>query len=186
MKLSVWAQKQGIHYQTAWRMAKSGRLRTHRLPTGGFIVDEFVEGEGVALYARVSSADQRADLDAQVGRLAAYAAKEQLTVVKIVTEVGSGLNGSRRKLKKLLRDPVVQTIVVEHRDRLMRFGSEYLESVLQAGNRRLLVVNPEEIKDDLVQDMIAVLTSLCARLYGRRSAKNRAQRAVESLAQAVP
>jgi predicted site-specific integrase-resolvase len=86
---------------------------------------------------------------------------------------------------RLLRDPKVRTVVVEHRDRLMRFGSEYVESSLAADGRRLLVVDSSELKDDLVQDMIAVLTSMCARLYGRRSAKNRAKR-ILSLAQQPP
>jgi putative resolvase len=82
---------------------------------------------------------------------------------------------------RLLRDPKVQTVVVEHRDRLMRFGAEYVEATLMAQNRRLLVVDESELKDDLVQDMIAVLASMCARLYGRRSAKNRAARAMACL-----
>jgi putative resolvase len=84
---------------------------------------------------------------------------------------------------RLLRDPKVQTVVVEHRDRLMRFGAEYVEATLMAQNRRLLVVDESELKDDLVQDMIAVLASMCARLYGRRSAKNRASRAMACLQQ---
>jgi predicted site-specific integrase-resolvase len=75
----------------------------------------------------------------------------------------------------------VGIIVVEHRDRLARFGSEYIEAALNATGRRLIVVDAGEMKDDMVQDMIDVLTSFCARLYGRRSAKNRAIRALEAL-----
>lgn len=63
----------------------------------------------------------------------------------------------------------------------MRFGCEYVESALAAQGRRILVIDETELKDDLVQDMIDVLTSFCARLYGRRSAKNKAQKAVEVL-----
>jgi putative resolvase len=72
----------------------------------------------------------------------------------------------------------VQTIVVEHRDRLARFGADYLEAALSAAGRELVVVEEGEAKDDLVQDMVDVLTSFCARLYGRRSARNRAKRAL--------
>jgi predicted site-specific integrase-resolvase len=93
---------------------------------------------------------------------------------RVVSEVGSGLNGSRPKLKKLLASR--DDIVVEHRERLARFGVEYIESCLAAQGRSLIVLDPSEIEDDLVQDMIDVLTSFCARLYGRRSAKNRAER----------
>ena len=84
---------------------------------------------------------------------------------------------------RLLADPAVRTIVVEHRDRLARFGSEYIEAALRAGGRRLAVVDDSEMRDDLVQDMIAVLTSFCARLYGRRAAKNRAQKALAAAAE---
>lgn len=74
----------------------------------------------------------------------------------------------------MLRSPEYGAIVVEHRDRLARFGSEYIEAALAASGRRLIVIEPDEVKDDLVQDMIDVLTSFCARLYGRRSARRRA------------
>jgi len=82
---------------------------------------------------------------------------------------------------RLLSEPKVRTIVVEHRDRLMRFGAEYVEAALAADGRKLLVVDASELKDDLVQDVIAVLISMCARLYGRRSASNRAKRALTAL-----
>jgi putative resolvase len=97
----------------------------------------------------------------------------------VVAEIGSGLNGHRPKLMKLLSDPAVSRIVVEHRDRLMRFRAEYVEAALSAQGRKLVVLDERELKDDLVQDMIEVLTSFCARLYGRRSARNRAKKAVD-------
>jgi predicted site-specific integrase-resolvase len=75
---------------------------------------------------------------------------------------------------QLLSDKTISAIVVEHRDRFARFGSEYLEAALCAAGRQLIVVDPTEMNDDLAADMIAILTSFCARLYGRRSARNRA------------
>lgn len=96
----------------------------------------------------------------------------------MVTEVGSGLNGKRRKLHRVLSDPAVAVIVVEHRDRLARFGVEHLESALSASGRRLVVLDPQETTSDLVRDITEVLTSMCARLYGQRAAKNRAARAI--------
>ena len=86
----------------------------------------------------------------------------------------------------LLRDPDVTTVVVEHRDRFARFGAEYVEAVLSASGRRLLVVDPAEVDDDLVRDVTEILTSLCARLYGRRAAANRAARGVAAIEQDVP
>lgn len=100
-------------------------------------------------------------------------------LIKVVTEVGSALDGHRGKFFALLRDPAVSTIVVEHRDRFVRFGAEYVEAVLAAQGRRLLVVDPAEADDDLVGDVTETLTSLCVRLYGRRVAADRARRAVE-------
>ena len=184
MKLHDWARKQGISYMTAWRWFRDGRLpvEAEQMPSGTIIVKESGGAiTGVALYARVSSSDQKADLDGQVARLLKHAQKQGWAVSQSVTEIGSGLNGHRPKLMKMLADQSVQIIIVEHRDRLMRFGFEYVESALKAQNRRLVVVDPSEMKDDLVQDMIEVLTSFCARLYGRRSAANKAKKAIEAM-----
>lgn len=142
--------------------------------------------EGWAVvYARVSSHDQRSDLDRQVARLVGWATAQGLAVSEVVTEVGSGMNGRRRKLAKLLSDPTAMTIVAEHRDRLARFGVEHLEAALRAQGRRIVVVEDGEVEDDLVRDMTEVLTSFCARLYGRRGARNRAEKALRCAAHDV-
>ena len=182
MKLAVWARKQGIDYKTAYRWFRDGILPvpSRQLPTGTILVDEIQKVAAVTLYSRVSSAGQKADLDRQTARLVQYATERGLLVTAAVSEIGSGLNGHRPKLVKLLADPQVGTIIVEHRDRLARFGSEYVEAALRASGRNVLVVDATEMKDDLVQDMIDVLTSFCARLYGRRSARNKAIKAVEA------
>lgn len=166
-------------------MWRDGRLPVPatQLPTGTVILDVPEQvAVGVALYARVSSADQKADLDRQLARLSEYAAKRRLVVVDTVKEVGSALGGPRRNMIRLLRNPQVNAIVVEHRDRLMRFGLEYVEAALAAQGRRLIVVDASEVTDDIVRDMHEVLVSMCARLYGRRGAKNRADRALASAA----
>ena len=184
MKLAAWARANGVHPQTAYRWFRQGRMPVpaRRLPSGTILVQE-PPGDGVAdrgpvLYARVSAHDQRADLDRQVARLAGWAASQGMAVAEVVREVGSGMNGRRPRLARLLADPLVTMIVVEHRDRLARVGVEHLEAALSAHGRRLVVVDPGETTDDLVRDMIDVLTSFCARLYGRRGARNRALRAV--------
>lgn len=184
MKLSVWAKEQGISYKSAWRMWKLKQLPVpaEQLPTGTVIVHSpasLIEG-GAALYARVSSADQKTDLDRQIARLSEFAALHRLRVIDVVKEVGSGLNGHRRAMLRILRDPAVHTVVVEHRDRLMRVGFEYVEAALLAQGRTLMVIEPDEMKDDIGRDLHEVIVSLCARLYGRRSAKNRAKRAIEA------
>ena len=184
MKLAAWARANGVHPQTAYRWFRQGRMPVpaRRLPSGTILVEvpggDGVPEQGAVLYARVSAHDQRADLDRQVARLAAWTADNGIGVAEVVTEVGSGLDGRRPKLARLLADPTVTMIVVEHRDRLARFGAGHLEAALSAHGRRLVVVDPGETSDDLVCDMIDVLTSFCARLDGRRGARNRALRAV--------
>ena len=188
MKLSAWAKANGLACKTAWRMWRDGRLPipAEQLPTGTVIVHPppAPSAEAVALYARVPSADQKADLERQLGRLADYASRERLSVILSASEIGPWLIGDRDDVMRLLADPAVRTIVVEHRDRLARFGAEYIEAALAAAGRKLVVVDQAERKDDLAQDRVDVLTSFCARLYGRRAAKNRAEKAVAAAAAA--
>ena len=184
MNLKQWAERQGVSYATARRWFAAGTLPVQARRVGGLILVGDTEhaiavGAGSAVvYARVSSADQKADLDRQVARVTGWATGQGITVGRIVTETGSALNGERRKFLALLCDPSVSAIVVEHRDRFARFGAEYVEAALTAQGRKLLVMDPAEVDDDLVRDVTEILTSLCARLYGRRAAANRAARAV--------
>jgi predicted site-specific integrase-resolvase len=137
-----------------------------------------------AMYARVSSADQKPDLDRQVARVTAWATTEQMPVDEVVTEVGSADNEHRYTVLALLRDRSVGRSVVEHRDRFCRFGSEYVEAALAADGGEV-VVDSVEIDDDLVRDMTEVLTSWCARLYGERAGAGRAERAVAAATEAA-
>jgi putative resolvase len=186
VKLAAWARANGVHPQTAYRWFRQGTMPVpaQRLPSGTILVEvpggtsDGTQEQRVVLYARVSAHDQRTDLDRQVARLSAWAAGQGIVVAEVVGEVGSGTNGRRPRLRRLLADPTVAMIVVEHRDRLARFGVEYLEAVLGAQARRLVVLDPGETSDELVSDLVEVLTSFCARLYGRRGARNRALRAV--------
>lgn len=172
-----------MNRHTAYRWFREGTLpvtaeRVGRLILVKTAASASAAAAGVVLYARVSSHDRRSDLDRQVARLTAWATERDLGVGQVVCEVGSGLNGKRPKLRRILSDPDARVIVVEHRDRLARFGVEHLEAALSAQGRRIVVADPGETTDDLVCDMIEVLTGMCARLYGRRGARNRAMRAV--------
>jgi len=182
MKLTDWARRAGVHPKTARRWFHQGVLPVpaRQLPTGTILIDVQPEanGTGVALYARVSSWERKADLDRQLERLSAWAAQQGLAIVRTEAEVGSGLTGRRRRLMRLLADPAISVIAVERRDRLARFGVEYLEAALRAQGRRVVVTDPGETTDDLGRDLEDVLTAFCARLYGPRSARNRARRAV--------
>ena len=186
MRLKDWAEQQGIHYQTAWKWFRDGKLPVPALqtPSGTILVQPDAPdavprpGGGLGLYARVSSHDQRADLDRQVSRLTQWAATAKAPVVRVEAEVASGMTGRRVKLRRLLADPAVTTVVVTYRDRLARMNAELVEAALSAHGRRLVVLDDGEVTDDLIRDLVEVLTSFCARLYGRRSARNRALKAL--------
>ena len=179
MRLSAHAKQMGVSYKTAFRWWKAGKLDAYQLDTGTVIVREPLASEAptnVALYARVSSADQKEDLERQMQRLKDYAASRGYQVTKIVSELASGLNESRPKFLKLLTDASIGVIVVEHRDRATRFGLTYIEQLMQMQGRRLEVIFPSDTDNDLVDDFIAVITSMASRIYGRRTSKRRAEK----------
>jgi putative resolvase len=162
VKLSVWAKEQGVSYRTALNWFHAGTLPVpaRQLPTGTILVDPPVRETGATVaYCRVSSHDQKADLERQAGRVLTMCSERGIRIDRTVTEIGSGLNGRRTKLRKLLGDPKVSTIVVEHRDRLARFGVEYLEAALSAHGRTVVVLDDAELPDDLARDLTEVLTS---------------------------
>ncbi len=172
VNLKEWAGAQGVHPVTAYRWFREGRLPVPARRVGRLIlVDAAREPTSpgrVVAYCRVSSADQKDDLERQAGRVVTGATERGLSVDQVVTEIGSGMNGHRRELTGVVSDPAVTVLVVEHRDRLTRFGFEHLAAM----------VLDDATADDLVPDVTEVLTSLCARLYGRRSASRRAAKAV--------
>ncbi|MGW7207499.1 IS607 family transposase [Streptomyces sp. NPDC054837] len=189
MNLTEWARAQGIAPRTAYRWFREGTLPVPAERVGPRTILVNIDANtspsvmgGVGLYARVSSHDQKPDLERQTARLSAWAAKAGQKVVRIESEIASGMNGCRAKARRLLADPAVTTVVVEHKDRLGRMNVELIEAALSATGRRLVVLDDGEVEDDLVPDMVEVLTSFCARLYGRRSAKNRVRKALEAAA----
>src|SRR6267143_2955649 len=194
MKLSDWARANGVHPKTAYRWWRTGTLPVpaRQVNARVILVDDAASANraapglsAVGLYARVSSHAQRSELDRQVASLSEWAAKAGARVLRIEAEVGSGMNGARARVRRLLADPAVRTVVVEHRDRLGRMNVELVEAALSASGRSLVVLDPAERDDDLVRDMTEVLTSFCARLYGRRSARNRAEKALRCAARDV-
>ncbi|MFD5492408.1 IS607 family transposase [Streptomyces sp. NPDC001812] len=187
MNLTEWAKTQGVHPQTAYRWFREGTLPVPAQRVGPRTILVNIEAHtaweavgGLGLHARVSSRDQKADLERQVARLSAWAAKTGIKVVRVESEIASGMNGARSKARRMLADLAVTTMVVEHKDRLGRMNVELVEAALSASGRRLLVLDEGEVEDDLVRDMVEALTSFCARRYGRRSAANRARKALEA------
>ena len=184
MNLTELAHAQGVHVTTAYRWYREGTLPVPARKVGRLLLVSpdtaaVPPGQGGAgRYARVSCHDQKADLDRQVARLSAWAAQAGLPVVRVEAEVGSGMNGSRPEVRRLLAGSGVSVVVAGHRDRLGRMNTELAEAALAAHHRRLVVLDESEVTGDLVRDMTEVLTSFCARPYGRLPARNRALKAV--------
>ena len=184
MRLSQWAALHGMHRMTAWRHYNAGTLPTELQPKkiGNIIYVLAHPGTPpgrIAGYARVSSTEQKPHLENQANRLWAHAAENGIPLDEVVSEIGSGLNDRRPKLRKLLGDATVHTVIVEHRERLARFGAGTIDVMLQARGGALIVIDDAEAPDDPVRDMTGILTCFCARLYGKRSAANRERRAME-------
>jgi predicted site-specific integrase-resolvase len=189
MKLSTYARKLGISYKTAWRWFKAGKLAGYQADTGTIIVTDpigeaipTVRHQKIAIYTRVSAAENKDNLEGQAKRLLDYCAAKGYRVTAVVKEMGSGVNDSRPKLLKLLTDPTITLIVVEHKDRLTRFGFNYIEQLLAMQGRQIEVINQAENgKEDLVQDFVSIVTSFCARLYGQRRSKRKTEQIMAEL-----
>jgi putative resolvase len=188
MKLSDYAKQMGVRYETAWRWFRDGKIQGRRIGPRTIIITEDQEApaaarpQQVAIYARVSSTENRRNLDSQADRLAAYCAARGYQVAQVVKEVGSGINDARPKLLALLEDQGIGLIVVEHKERLTRFGFRYLETLFKVQGRAIEVVNQAENgMEDLLADLAVIIYSFCARRYGQRQAKRKTEAIVREL-----
>lgn len=185
-KVSQYAKKYGVTIRTVWNWMYEGKVSFEREMDGKHIrileEEDKKATDAVAIYARVSSSENKDNLERQRRRLEDYCAARGYKVIKIVTEVGSGLNDKRQKLEKLLLDESVKMIVVEHSDRLARFGLNYIEKLMELQGRKIEIINEQSNdRDDLMQDFVSIITSFCARLYGLRRNKRRTERIIEEL-----
>jgi len=185
MKLSQYAKQQGISYRTALRWFRDGTIQGYQAPSGTIIVTErepMQAVQKVAIYARVSSAEHRANLERQAERLTQYCTARGYPVAQVVKEIASGVNESRPKLLSLLKDTSITRVVVEHRYRLTRFGFHYIDALFTVQGCTIEVVNPaQNDTEELLADLTSIIYSFCARLYGQRRAKRKTEQLVEQL-----
>ena len=183
LKISQYAKIEKVTYRTIWNRIKSGNLEYEKTPNGHILVviDENKE-KRVAVYCRVSSSENKSNLERQKERLLSYCAAKGYIVDKIVCEVGSGLNDNRKKLESLLVDKTITKIIVEHSDRFSRFGMNYIQKLLEIDNREIEVINTcSNDRDDLMQDFVSIITSFTARLYGQRRSKRNTEKLIREL-----
>ena len=183
-KLSEYAKEHGITYKTAYIHFKKGLIQgAYQLVTGTIVIpDEYQKpngSESVAVYARVSSSQNKKNLEMQAKRISQFCNANGWIVNQVIKECASGLNDKRPKLIKLLQDRSIGKIVVEHSDRLTRFGFNYIDILYQG---KIIVINQVEgDKEDLMQDFVSLVTSFVARLYGLRRSKRKTERLIEEL-----
>lgn len=189
-KLSVVANDLNITKMTLWNWMYSGKIQFHKIGSINYIDDETYNSllgikqqeERVVIYARVSSTENKTNLETQKERLISYCNARGYSVHKIITEFGSGLNDKRPKLEKLLCEQDFTRLVVEHKDRLTRFGFNYLEKLLDKNGISIEVVNHiDDEKSDLIQDFVSVITSFSARIYGQRRSKRKTEQLIQEL-----
>ena len=189
-KLSEYAKEHGLTYRGAYNHFKRGLISgAYQLPTGTIVIpdyQEFDKTEYVICYSRVSSSENKSNLVKQSERINAYCSAKGWIVKENVQEIGSGLNDKRKKLNKILKDGNATKVVVEHKDRLSRFGVSYIEECLSKFGCDLVVINESNSdKEDLIQDFVSVITSFCARIYGQRRSKKNTEKLINSLNEKV-
>lgn len=181
IKLSEWASNQGIHYITAWNWFKFGKLpvKAIKTPSGSIFVCEdsnqniHNEQQNIVVYCRVSNQSRKSELEYQVNRCVEYANAKGLQVTKVYKEVASGMNDNRKEFWKMI-DSKPTMIIIENKDRLTRFGFTYLERLLLRDGCSINVMNPNKNdEEDLIKDLVSIITSFCCRLYGLRRSKKK-------------
>ena len=192
IKASEYAKKMSLHIRTVYRYYHNGKIKGYQDKETGtiFILNPFknkrednLENK-VVLYARVSSNENKNNLDSQLERLRLFAIAKGYQVVKEIKEVVSGLNDNRSKLNYLLEKELKEfkILLVEHKDRLTRFGFNYIDILLKSHNKQIEVINlVDSDKEDLIQDFVSVITSFCARIYGQRRSKRKTEKLIKEL-----
>jgi len=184
IKLSEWAKQNSYTYRGAFNLYKKGQIPgVHKTASGAVLIDVEEEKvdkpEWVVVYARVSSSENRTNLDAQADRVCQFCSARGWVVNEVVKECASGLNDKRPKLQKILKEGKATKLIVEHKDRLTRFGFEYLKSLFPG---EIVVLNESKTDEqDLIQDFVSLVTSFCARIYGQRRSKRKTEQLIEAL-----
>ena len=185
-KLSQYAKERSITYRTAWNHYKNNKVKTFVSNTGSIYVYEEKDminiNDKVVLYARVSSSENKSNLESQLKRIREFSIAKGYTIYKEIKEVGSGINDNRKQLIDLLSKNEFTKIVVEHKDRLTRFGFNYIQTLLKSQGKEIEIINETNSnKEDLIQDFISIITSYCARIYGLRRSKRKTEKLIKEL-----
>ncbi|NCC71363.1 IS607 family transposase [bacterium] len=190
-KLSQWAKDNGLSYNTAFRYFRNNQIENvKQLKTGTILVGYEEEEENkynkndkrVIIYSRVSSNEMKENLNRQQKRLEEYCISKGYTIIKSLKEISSGMNDNRPKLKQILQEKNFDILVVEHKDRLTRFGFNYIETLLNKEDKKIEVVNLlKNDNENLMEDLISIIYSFSARMYGQRKSKKKVDKIIREL-----
>lgn len=184
IKLSTWAKLHEYTYRGAFGLFKRGGIPNAYQTESRSIFVEIADNvknkpEYNVVYTRVSSSENKNNLNSQAKRVSQFCNANGWVVHEIVKECASGLNDKRPKLQKIFKDNKATRIIVEHKDRLTRFGFEYIKSLFDG---EIIVINEvDDDKQDLIQDFVSLVTSFCSRLYGQRRSKRKTEQLIKEL-----
>ena len=193
IKISKLSKALGVSKATLYNWRSQGKINFIRSSTGHNYVssdtyNEFlgikeIKEQKVVVYCRVSSSENKPNLDTQKQRLISYCNAKGYKVSSVICEVGSGINDKRNKLINLFKHPDDFTmIIVEHKDRLTRLGFNYIDTLLTSMGKKIEVVNNvESEKEDIIQDFVSIITSYCSKIYGLRRSKRKTEQLIKEL-----
>ena len=193
IKASEYAKKMSLNVRTVYRYYHNGKIKGYQDKETGtiFILNPFKNENNednlknkVVLYARVSSSENKTNLESQLEKLRLFASAKGYQIVKEIKDIGSGLNDNRSKLNELFEKELnnFEILLVEHKDRLTRFGFNYIDILLKSHNKKIEVINlVDNNKEELIQDFVSVITSFCARIYSQRISKRKVDKLINEL-----
>jgi resolvase-like protein len=193
IKASEYAKKMSLNVRTVYRYYHNGKIKGYQDKETGtiFILNPFKNENNednlknkVVLYARVSSSENKTNLESQLEKLRLFASSKGYQIVKEIKDIGSGLNDNRSKLNELFEKELnnFEILLVEHKDRLTRFGFNYIDILLKSHNKKIEVINlVDNNKEELIQDFVSVITSFCARIYSQRISKRKVEKLIKEL-----
>ena len=187
-KLSDYAKEHNVTYRTAFNHFHKGLISgAYQLPSGTIVIPDHAKQtllkstDYIVTYARVSSSENKDNLATQSKRLIDYCNAKGWITQENITEVGSGVNDNRSKLLKIFTDKKATKLIVEHKDRLTRFGFNFIELLCKQNNCEIIILNNVEEKENIIQDFVSIITSFCAKIYGQRRSKRNTEKLIKEL-----
>lgn len=185
MRLRQYCKKNHICYMTGYKWFKQGKIEgAYQLQTGTIMIKDEEQNQkeqNVVIYCRVSNRDRKKELEYQVDRCKNYCLNKGYNVNAIYKQIASGMNDNRKQFWKMIQSNPTK-IIIQNKDRLTRFGFEYIKRLGQKLQIQIQVIFPNDNdQQDLIKDLVSIITSFCCRLYGLRRGYNKAKKIQEEI-----